>query len=90
MIGKPPLLAGAVHVTVAEVVLDTTALVIAGAPGMVAGMTELDGVDGEDVPMELVAVTVKVYDVPLVSPVTVHEVAPDVVHMNPPGDDVTV
>jgi hypothetical protein len=37
----------------------------------------------------LVAVTVKVYDVPLVRPVTMHEVVADV-QVAPPGFAVTV
>ena len=39
--------------------------------GGAVGVTGLDGVDGTLVPAALVAVTVNVYDVPLVSPVTV-------------------
>ena len=42
------------------------------------------------VPSALVALTVKVYAVPLVRPETVQLVAPVVVQVNPPGDDVTV
>jgi len=40
-------------------------------------------------PDALVAVTVKVYEVPFVRPVTVHDVELEV-HENEPGDDVTV
>jgi len=39
------------------------------------GVTALDGVEAGPVPMALVAVTVKVYEVPLLSPVTVVDVA---------------
>lgn len=53
------------------------------------GVAELDAADAEPVPAELVAVTVKVYAVPLVSPVTViGELAP--VPVAPPGLAVTV
>jgi hypothetical protein len=48
-----------------------------------------EGADDGPVPTELAAVTVKVYPVPLVSPVTVHEVVA-VVQVKAPGADVTV
>jgi len=41
------------------------------------------------VPLTFVAVTVNVYEVPFVNPVTVHEVVA-VVHVNEPGVEVTV
>lgn len=57
--------------------------------GAGAAVTELDTDDAELVPTPFTAVTVKVYAVPFVSPVTVMgEVEP--VAMIPPGDDVTV
>ena len=46
-----------------------------GAPGTVTGVTELDSDDWALVPMALMAATLKVYAVPLVSPVTVSVVA---------------
>jgi hypothetical protein len=54
------------------------------------GVTAFDAELADDVPTELVAVAVNVYDVPLVSPFTV--IIPDVgdVAVIPPGDDVTV
>ena len=61
-----------------------------GAPGFVAGTTAPDGLDGKPTPTEFVAVTVKVYLVPLVSPLTVQPDAAEFVHVSPPGDDVTV
>lgn len=67
--------------------LDTVEIV--GAPGVVYGVTLLDAADAEPVPAALVAVTVKVYAVPLVSPDTVQGDAP-AVHVRLPGDDVTV
>jgi hypothetical protein len=51
--------------------LPPTALTPVGAFGTVAGTTELLVPDGVLVPCALVAVTVNVYVVPLVSPVTV-------------------
>ncbi len=52
-----------------------------GAPGMVDGVAGGDAADAGPVPMALVAVTVKVYAVPLVRPVTVHDGVPVVVHV---------
>ena len=54
------------------------------------GVTEFDAPDALDVPAPFVAVEVKVYGVPFVSPVTVHEVAGTVtVQAPPPGEAVT-
>jgi hypothetical protein len=85
-----PLLAGAVHATVAEVVDATVAVGADGVDGGPAGVTALDGDDARLVPTTLVAVTVKVYEVPLVRPVTVQVRAPVVVQVKPPGLEVTV
>jgi len=54
-----------------------------------AGVTEFDASEDRLVPTEFVAVTVKVYAVPLVRPVTVSEVAV-VVAVTPAGDEMTV
>jgi hypothetical protein len=55
------------------------------------GFTALDGWDALLVPTAFVAVTVKVYQTPLESPVTVADVAdPPAVAVTPPGDEVTV
>ena len=53
------------------------------------GVTEFDAPDAAPVPAELVAVTVKVWDTPLVKPVTVMG-EPDPVPVAPPGLAVTV
>ena len=53
------------------------------------GVAELDAVLADPTPDAFVAVTVKVYAVPFVSPVTVHDVAADV-QVAPPGEAVTV
>src|SRR5688500_1412397 len=50
-----------------------------------------DGADAGEVPAELVAVTVKVYGVPVLSPVTNAVVdVPGTVALAPPGEAVTV
>ena len=56
---EPPLLAGAVKVTVA-VALPPVAVAAVGAPGTVAGVTLLDAAEAALVPALLLAVTVKV------------------------------
>jgi hypothetical protein len=83
-----PFAAGAVKVTVAAA-LPRTALTAVGAPGTAAGVTATEAADAELVPAALVAVTVKVYAVPLVKPVTVIGLAVPV-PVIAPGDDVTV
>jgi len=87
----PPLEAGAVHVTVA-CPFPAVALTLVGAPGGAAGVTLLDGTEAGLLPAQLAAVTVKVYVVPLVSPLTVAVVVVPlaVVKLMPPGDEVTV
>jgi hypothetical protein len=55
----PPLLAGAVHETLAEP-LCAVAETPVGASGTVAGMTAADGKDAALLPAVLVATTVKV------------------------------
>ena len=65
------------------------ALTAVGAPGTVEGTTAAEADEAEPVPLTFVAVTVNVYEVPFVNPVTVHEVVA-VEHVNEPGEDVTV
>jgi hypothetical protein len=60
VIGEPPLLEGAVHVTLAEVKEATTALAPVGAIGELAATTGFDACDAGPVPTAFVAVTVKV------------------------------
>ena len=84
----PPFEGGAVKVTVADV-SPAVAVPIVGAPGMVAGVIEFEADEAGPVPAEFVAVTVKVYAVPFVSPVTaIGELLPE--EVIPPGDEVTV
>ena len=78
VIAVPPLLAGALHETVASV-LPATAFTPVGAPGIVDGVTALEAADEFEVPMAFVATMVKVCGVPFVKPVTVAVVAPAVV-----------
>jgi len=85
----PPLLAGAVHDTTDDAFAAPVALTAVGAPGTVEGTTAADALEAAPVPEAFVAVTLNVYDVPFVNPATVHEVVA-VVHVNEPGEDVTV
>ena len=88
MIALPPLLAGAVKDTTAELGAGA-ALTPVGGPGTVAGVTASEAVDELPAPTELVAKTVKVYGVPLASSCTkIGEPAPLVV--NDPVDEITV
>jgi hypothetical protein len=61
-----------------------------GASGDLAGVTAFDADEASESPTALVAFTVKVYDVPLVKPLTVQVSAAVVVQIAPPGDAVTV
>ena len=88
MIAVPPFEDGAVNVMVAGE-FPRVAVPIVGAPGTAAGVTEFDADDAVLVPELLVAVTVNVYAVPLVRPVTVMGDEEPLAVM-PPGDDVTV
>jgi hypothetical protein len=90
VIADPPSLTGAVNVTVAWT-LPRVAVPMVGAPGVVAGVTLLDAADGAPAPTALVAVTVKVYAVPFVRPLTVIDVHGAAhVPVMLAGDDVAV
>jgi hypothetical protein len=69
--------------------LEVLALTPVGEPGTSKVVRESDAPDALDVPVAFVAVTVKVYAVPLVRPVMVHEVLPEL-QVLPPGVDVAV
>jgi hypothetical protein len=74
-----PPLGGAAQVRLTER-LTTDAVTLVGAPGTVVvtgavGVTAFEGADAGPVPIAFVAVTLNVYAVPLVSPVTVVLVA---------------
>jgi hypothetical protein len=88
VIAEPPVEAGAVNATEACALPGVTAPTV-GAPGTVRGVTEDDAPEAVPVPATFVAVTVKVYAVPLARPVTTTgEVVPVPVKL--PGVDVTV
>jgi hypothetical protein len=88
VIAEPPLLAGAVQET-EEVVSPAVAATPVGTPGGPTGVTEFDAADAGPTPTLFVAVTVNVYAVPFVRPVTVHDVDA-VAQAKPPGEEVTV
>ena len=87
----PPSLLGALKLTDAWA-LPRIAVTPVGAPGTVAGVTAFDGAEAGPVPTALVAVTVKVYAVPLVSPVTMWlvPVVPALLSTPPAGFEITV
>jgi hypothetical protein len=88
VIGDPPFDVGGVK-AIEACPLPPVAVPMVGVPGAVAAVTEFEEPDDALVPTELVAVTEKVYAVPLVRPVTT--TGEDVpVAVMPPGDDVTV
>jgi len=90
VIGAPPFEAGAVHeITDIEFAFDD-AITFVGAPGAVAGVAAADAIDAVEVPEIFVAVTLNVYEVPLVRPATTQEVSPFVVQTLFPGVDVTL
>jgi hypothetical protein len=63
----------AIHVTAAVVWDRLTTAVMNGAPGGArTGTTDAEATEAEPAPIAFRAVTVKVYEVPLVKPVTVH------------------
>jgi hypothetical protein len=67
------------------------AVIVDGALAAVCGVTDVVADDATELPISFVATTVNVYTVPFVKPETTHEVAfAAAVHVNPPGDDVTV
>ena len=81
MIAAPPLDAGALHVSDTCVLLGVPTTLV-GAPGTVRGITAADVADTAPVPAALVALTRKVYEVPLVKPVTVAAAVVDVPSAN--------
>jgi hypothetical protein len=93
VIADPPVFVGAVKLTVALPLLPLAEILV-GTPGaVIAGVTADDALDAVPVPTRLVATTVKVYAVPLVSPVTVigEDVPLAVIAVPPPaGVAITV
>ncbi len=90
VIVDPPLLASALHDTT-TCALPLTPLTPVGAPGTATGVTAADAVEAVLVPALFVAVTLNVYAVPFVRPVTVQESASDDhPHVPPPELAVTI
>ena len=69
-IALPPLEDGAIHPTITEE-FSGVAVTPTGAPGVFIGITAAVDDDASPVPATFVAVTLNVYDVPLVNPKTV-------------------
>lgn len=93
LIDKPPVDAGAVQETtdipVAFAVVTVVAETPEGAPGGPLGVTaDVDAADAGPAPAEFRAVTVNVYETPLVRPVTAHEFV-EVVQVFDPGLETT-
>ncbi len=81
---------GAVHETTTWV-LPATPETPVGAPANTNGVTDAEALLALEFPYALVAMTVNVYAVPFVNPVTVHVAAlPAAVHVAPPGLAVAV
>ena len=81
MIADPPLLTGALQVNETCVLPEVPATEV-GALGTVRGVTAAETVDVAPVPAALVALTLNVYAVPFVKPVTVAEAVVDVPSAN--------
>jgi len=87
VIGDPPSDAGVLHPRLTWP-LPGAATTTDGASGTVIGVTAADGADAAPVPTPFDAATVKVYEVPLTSPVTmIGEAVP--LTVIPPGLEVT-
>jgi len=89
--GAPPLLDGAAKVTV-ELEFPAVALTPVGAPGTVTGatgVTVLDAAEATLVPVFVVMVALKLYETPLVKPLTTTDGLLEVTTI-PPGLEVTV
>jgi len=72
VIAAPPFVVESVQTTLA-LPAPAVAVGVPGLLGTVDGVTGVDFVEGGLVPSPFVATTVKVYAVPFLSPVTVHE-----------------
>ena len=77
------MLPGAVNVAMAEPT-PLVAVPMVGAPGMTEGVAGGEAAEAGPVPIGLVALTVKVYAVPLFNPLMVHDTVPVVVQVWPP------
>jgi hypothetical protein len=86
---EPPLAVGAVNAILTLVALAVVAAPIVGAPGNTLGVTLLLELLAALLPAELIAVTVNVYAVPAVNPVTVIGLVVPVFE-RPPGELVAL
>jgi hypothetical protein len=84
----PPSSAGALHETTVEVSPARTANPV-GAPGAAAGVAEAEEIENGDVPIPLMAATVKVYEPPFVNPVIVAG-EDETVKVSPVGETFTI
>ena len=89
---EPPFEAGTAKLTVALRLPVKVATTVVGAVGAPTVVTELEALDAEPVPAELVAVTVNVYAVPAVKPVIAIVPLPacEIDPVIPPGEEVAV
>jgi hypothetical protein len=71
----PPLSDGAVHETTDEMFAFEVAVTLVGAPGVVAGAVAVVALEMTLVPAALIATTLYEYEVPLMRPLIVHDVA---------------
>ena len=91
MIAEPPLLAGALQLTLADA-FSRVAKTLVGGSGTVAGVTAAEAEDSTLFPTAFVACTVNLYAIPFVSPVTL-AVSPSKTTTDgwlPAGIDITV
>jgi hypothetical protein len=90
VIALPPLDPGALQLTTDDA-FATVPETFVGAPGAVGAATEtsLVAIDGDEAPLAFVATTTNLY-VPFAKPLTVQVVAVVVVHVERPGNAVTV
>jgi hypothetical protein len=81
MIVLPPLLAGCVQLTATRALPVTPATAV-GASGVVKGVNAAETTEYDPVPPALTAATRKVYAVPFVNPVTVHDAVEETESVN--------
>ena len=89
MNGRPPVSAGAAQETTETPSAFDVPMTAVGASGGPSGVTAADGSEAAPPPRTLYAQTVKVYETPLVSPLTVQDVVV-VVQDFEPGFEYTV
>jgi hypothetical protein len=89
VIVTPGFTTDAVHDTTIDPLPGATVTPV-GEYGRSSGVTAADGADAAPLPALFDATTVNVYAVPFVRPVTLQVSAPVVVHVLPPGEEVTV